>query len=284
MAERKKRHWNFYSMDQVRQMAAEATTESVWNGELETEQHGSSEILAGKKLRFEFENGKVMEYVFHDKRYLAWCADGGGWHQDVYSAVPGPDHDEIVFLHHYKAGFELPKCCNMVIDLENGLVTAVDATAGDPDRPREVYHDILFGQIAGFSVPADALRHTYTTELVGKAIYWGAPNAARPGIKYIFSSPHYCTYVMRFSNEDTYWMASLPAEQIKIKSGLYFMPVIEERQTGFQLNMLMNLDTLRDCQSGFGVGSSGPAERPDRIEMHLRTGRCGSYTTMDTVL
>ncbi len=284
MAERKKRYWNYITIEQVKEMAKEATTESVWNGELETEQLGSSEVLAGKKLRFEYMNGSMAEYEFYDKRYLAWTDGDGVWHKDAYSAVPGPDHDEIVFLHHYKAGFDLPRCCNMVIDLETGLVTAVEAVAGNIEIPREVSHDILFGQIAGFNVPANALRHTYTTELVGKAIHWGAPNATRPGIKYIFSSPHYCTYVMRFANEDTYWMATLPAEQIKIKSGLYFMPVVEARQTGFQLNMLMNLDTMRDCQSGFGVGASGPAEHPDRLEMHLHAGRCGSYTTMDTIL
>jgi hypothetical protein len=284
MPERKRRHWNYFTMDQVMEIASEATSESVWNGELETEQIGSSAILAGRILRLEFTNGKVMEYEFHDKRYLSWRVDDSGWHKDAYSAVLGPGHEEIVFLHHYKAGFDLPQCSNMVIDLETGLVTAIEATAGDPDSPREVCHDILFGHIAGFDVPASALRHAYTTELVGKAIYWKAQNTTRPGIKYIFSSPDYYTYAMRFANEDTYWMATHPADQIKIKNGLYLMSVVEARQTGFQLNMLMNLDTMRDCQSGFGVGASGPAEHPDRLEMHLHEGRYGSYTTMDTVL
>ncbi len=273
MLERKLRRWPYLTMDEVKAKNAASSSLLIWNDDLESEMLDSSDRLVGKTVSFTFEDGVKREYYFDDIRNLHW-SEGAEKIADVYNAAPVPGHDEMLYLHHYRSGNELPQCSDIVFDFETGYAVDVEAFVGNPENPREVMHSIRFGSLDGVIAPEGAFKPEYTSELVGKSVYWKHPGGEGKGIQYIFSSQKYYTYCMRFLNAGQVWMSTNPADYIKIKDGLYFMTVLEERQTGVQLCMLMNLDILSDVQTGFGIG--GPVETSNRLETWMRSKREGS--------
>lgn len=87
---------------------------------------------------------------------------------------------------------------------------------------------------------------------------------------------------MRFPATNECWMATNPCDNLKRKANLYLMPVIEARQAGFQLKMLMNLDCMLDVQTGFGIG--GTSDEPLRLEVWMRSNRAGTFVDPATDL
>lgn len=291
MLERKARRWDVMTLEEVRDFTKDATTLSVWNDDLQHEMLVRSDRLAGTQMRFVFEDGFEIFYDFSDDRHLRWTTPDGMSAEEIYNASPVPGHNEMMMLHHYRSGFDLPHCIDIVFDFDTGYATAIDAQLGQPASPREVIHSIRLGHIDGITVPTDAVKPHFTSELIGKAVYWrhpGGSSGSRPGrtpgrgIKYIFSSQKYYTYCMRFAATNECWMATNPCDYLKLKDNLYLMSVIEERQTGFQLNMLMNFDLMRDVQTGFGLG--GPDEQHKRLEVWMRSNREGTFAEAGTDL
>lgn len=281
MTVRRNRRWNYLSDEYVRNVAQTATTESAWNDDLTHPMLVSTDRMAGKNITITFDDGAVWKYEFIDERHLRWEYGDGMKGEDIYNAAPAPGFDDILFVHHYRAGQDLPRCTDMIVELDTGFVTAIDAKIGNPTAPREVVRNFRFGSIDGIEAPAGAVKPDYTKELIGKAVYWRHPDTnSRRGIKYIFSSNLYYTYVMHQNEAGTCWMATHPCDYIKIRDDLYLMSPIEERQTGMQLVMLMNLDIMRDIQTGFGMGFLN--DEIDRLESWMRSGRVGEWTVMET--
>jgi hypothetical protein len=170
---------------------------------------------------------------------------------------------------------------DLIMDLESGYAVLFDASLGHPAAPREVVRTIRFGVVDGISPGPEFEKPAYTNDLTGKAIRWASPGSGPKGrgIKYIFSSYCYLTYAMTFRNTDLCFMATNPCDQIKIRDDLYICSTIEERQTGVELVMLMNLSLMRDVQSVFGIG--GTVEDGERLETSMHSGREGRWTTMN---
>lgn len=276
------RRWKFFTLEQVKEMARNTTPESVWIDTPASPVYASSDILAGTKLRFEPYEGIAINYEFLDETQLEWNYDGEEKQKDLYRVTTLPGHEEIVFLHHFMAGFELPRSIDIIFDTTTGFATVVEAALGKPENPRDVMRSVFFGKIAGMNTPENAFHPCFTTELMGKAFFWSNPNSNVPIIKYIIGAPNYYTYAMQIGQEH-YWVATNPCEYVKIKEGVYLMSILESRQSGFLLNTLMNFDIMRDVQSGFGLGTDGPKEAPNIIETFLRRGRHGKFTTTDVL-
>lgn len=284
MLVRSQRRWTYLTMDEVRDYARKADPTALLNTDPLHSLTDSTDCLAGREFKVVFENGPVWTYSFVDASRLKWESSNGERGEDLYQAAFVPGREDVVFVHHYKSGFELPKCCDLFLDLEDGYAVGIDAFVGHPDNPREVVRDILFGEIAGMAHPTKSVLPHYTQELTGRALYWraaGIPKLGVPGhgIKYIFSSALFHTYVMY--RGDRCWMSTTPGDYIKVKDDLYILTVVEERQAGFQLVMLMDLKSLRDRQSGFGIG--GAVGEPMNLESWMHSSRQGEYTTMDTL-
>ena len=92
--------------------------------------------------------------------------------------------------------------------------------------------------------------HAYTSELVGKAIIWDY-GAGFTQVKHIYNSNLFYTYSM--DTADGPWMATNPADYIKVRDHFYIFSFVEERQPGLQMLLLINLDTLHDIGCVFGV-------------------------------
>ena len=272
------RRWNNVPLEKLLEDAKKIDSRTVWGGDPITyDTLVRTDALTGKSFRFVFED-RVMAYTFEDSENLTWSLDGGEVHSEYYLATPAPDHDEIIMVHHFMSGRELPASFDLIIDLESGYVVGEDSIVGHPAYPREVVRRLFIGCIDGFKAPANAFKPELTRDLVGKAMYWGNPKLTRPPIKYVFSAPEYCTYIMRWKEDNTYFMSSCPCECVKLKEGLYLCALIEQRQAGFHMFTVMNTKTMHDVQTGFGY-----ANDPDEYRMHMRCGRVGHWTTMDSI-
>ena len=280
MLKRKARRWNYLTLEQVKEFGRREDTESIWHGALEGPDLTTTDRLAGRSLRLRFEDGPVWEYEFLSERRLRWRASDGRGGEDVYNASPAPGYADILFLHHYCGG-EIPSCADVFLDLERGCAVLFDAALGLPANPREITRRILFGSIDGMPPCPEEDRPRFTDDLTGKVISWSRPGSARKGIKYIFSSCCYLTYVMRFA-DGTCWMATHPCDYIRLRGDLYVCSTIEERQAGVELVMLMNLTLLTDVQTEFGIGV--PREGEDRLETAMHSGRQGSWDNWETDL
>lgn len=280
MYARKERFWPDMTMEEVLATKNGLNSETVWREKLHDPMMVTSDKLAGKKLGFTFENGLNWQYEFLDKNHLRWKTTDGRGGEEYYNASPAPGYENFIFLHHY-CSTEIPSCADLLIDFDTGYAVLFDAAVGHPQCPRQIVRTIRFGTIDGMTPDPKAEKPAYTNDLTGKAIRWGRPGGSRGGIKYIFSSYNYLTYVMSF-RDGTCWMATHPCDQIKFRDDLYICSTIEERQTGCELIMLMNLTLMSDVQTSFGIG--GPTESTNRLETGMHSGRQGSWDTMETDL
>ena len=287
MLEPKFRRWNYFTQEEIRAMAETTTSESIWNGTIDSFQTVCSEKMAGKRVCFRLENGERLDYEFLDRRYLLWSVNGKEPVKSVYNASPAPGYEELQVIHHYREGLDVPAAITLYADMETGYVTSVRSEVGrNSNTPRDCSNEILFGEIEGIAHPEGSVKPHFTNDLTGKAVFWGHPETPeRPSIKYLFSSPFHYTYVMRFAGENTYWTGTNPTDYIWMRKGLYLAVYIEEHQAGFHIETLMNLEIMRDVQCGFGLGlgKGDPKDRPDCMEMTMRSGRHGRWATLDTI-
>ncbi len=202
--------------------------------------------LTGKKYSFVFENGTVFSYEFSGLHELVW-SDGKETHTDYAEVLPS--RDGVIFINHFVKGSNPPEAHMIVFDTGNGLVTACVAKICNPYNPREVVREFLFGLEEGYADPG--YRHDYTDEMVGNTICWTYDGEF--SIKHIYIHPAFYTYVMEPYPGGGSWVASNPANYIKIRDGLYIFTFVEERQTGTQGFFLMDLQELHDVGSFFGM-------------------------------
>lgn len=285
MLEPKFRRWNFFSTDQIHAFSKTTTTESIWNNTINSPLTVCSDRMAGKTLKLILDDGTRLDYRFLDERHLLWNEKDGAPTAEIYNASPAPGYDDFIVVHHYRSGLDVPAAATLYMDLETGYVTVVRSEIGrNPITPRDCSNEILLGVIDGIQAPAGSIKHHFTADLTGKAVFWSHPEMPKhPPIKYVFTSPYHYTYAMRYEGESTYWVGTNPTDYIRMRKGLYLAVYIEERQAGFHIETLMNFNTMTDLQCGFGLGLGGPAGSPDRMEMSMRSNRQAHFTTMDTI-
>ena len=161
-------------------------------------------------------------------------------------------NENIYFVQYHCKGSK-PPCAHMLFtDLDTGLLTLQVCTVGVPASAIEVTHEFLHGLLDGYT--DSGYRHGFTEDLVGRAIQWTYD--PKQTIRHIYSSPYYYTYEMR-TDDGKCWMASNPADFIKLSDHVYVVSFVEERQTGNQVCALINTDILHDVVSFFGVRHKG---------------------------
>ena len=220
-----------------------------------------------------------------------------------YRAIPAPGYPGILFVQHYHDGKVPAACTNLVLDLERGYVTRVQAVLGTGSNPREVQHEISFGRVtegpasevpgtgektappAFTGVPADSQGEApcFTTELVGKAILWHMPAYTnKPPIKHIYLSPEY--YGIRMTRDDECYMTADPADYVRIRDDLYLVSIVEKRRSGIQLTFLINTSLLQDVVGHFGISTGNePGQDKAEIICTVMTGRQGEWSTLQSL-
>jgi len=266
MRERMPRTWNYLSEETVKALVLTAKPEVFGTGGLANGPHmpAFSEDLTDKRFALQFENRSV-EYYFMEKHRVLWKWNDGIWYEGYCQYAKS--EDGIYFVQHTCFEEEFLGGMTLVLDFNNGRVTAIEASFGNYRAPREIERQFLFGRISG--VENELPLHDFTEDLVGKAILWSYHPHMDP-IKHVYTSPLYYTYVMR--SEHSEWIASNPADYVKISDNLYLVSFLEERQTGIQGSFLINTKTLTDVGSFFGINGS------DQFECYL-VGAKGEWVT-----
>lgn len=206
--------------------------------------------LNGKEITLEFENRR-WHYHFIESRKLRWNAEGEKETEAICNIHQAPDEPGMYFVQHYCPGSRPPTAHTLILDFNTGRATMVIAKIGIPECAMQVQREFLFGVIKGFNV--SGLPHCFTDDLVGTAIIWTYDEPG-PKVKHIYSSPYYYTYTGYFRG---IWMASNPADYVKINDHMYIFSMVEERQTGAQGLFLINMNTLHDVGSFFGCHATG---------------------------
>ena len=248
--ERMKRRWKRLTAEEVRIIAAARSAEEYSDGGLAKGPYVQpfAQALVGRTLTFELPSEESYTCTFETLHTLCrrQGEDGGTAYYQAHEAEPG------IFFIQYALRDRYPvECHTWVADTNTGLATLCRAKLGGGVEPREVVHDFKFGMISGYeNYPAE--KHRYTSDLVGKAVSWTYLPEMEP-IKHIYASEYYYTYVMQGGGQC--WMATNPADFVKITDHLYIFSFVEERQAGVQGFFLINTETLTDVGSFFGINS-----------------------------
>lgn len=213
-----------------------------------------SERLADKEITILLDDGERYFYRFDGKNELSWSGQDGVMHEEYYEALEAPGEEEILMVQHYCRASAPPRAHTLVLDLKTGLVTMCIATVGVPQSAREVGRVFRFGIMDGVEDCGE--RHGFTNELVGKAVLWTYHEKEQVKVKHIYTAPLYYTYIMTGEN-DSNWVASNPADYVKINDHMYIFSFVEERQVGTQGFFLINMELLHDVGSFFGVQAHG---------------------------
>ena len=157
---------------------------------------------------------------------------------------------EVYFLNFLVPGYATSRQLTVIPDMVSGCVTVVDAHIGTPNSNIDVDRDFYFGRLEGDF--AGGPLHGFTTELLGKSIIWNyGPKIIK--VKHIYNCDVYYSY--ENVSPMGIWMATNPADYVKIRDGVYLFSFVEERQVGLQAIFLIDMARMHDIGSFYGAGS-----------------------------
>jgi hypothetical protein len=217
-----------------------------------------SDFLIGKSFTLNTDDGFNVEYRVKSINELEWRYQGEKkWHEESYRAFECGE--ELIFFGHVLEGSEFGQCILAAVDFMNGLATVIHSRQGNGHAWREVGYKVHFGvlEIAGGAVPPSYMRHTFTTDLVGKAFTWnyaGGPEGITS--MHVYSSPWGYSWTIFLPNQEGGMLWSSPCSYIKLREEAYIMSWVEETSAGGQGTVLMNLNNMHD--GGFMFGAHGP--------------------------
>ena len=213
-----------------------------------------SHYLIGKEIVLRMDNGPAWEYRFTGLSTLRWREVGSRkWHDETYKSFE-PDEDLIMFAH-VQTGSAYGQGITAAVDFRNGLATVFHSKIGNGYANREVGYDLYFGVLEAEGVtPPERLRHTRTTDLVGRAFTWNY-SGGEHGLTsiHVYTSPWAYSWTIYLGDQNGGMVWSSPCEYIKLRSDCYIMSWVEETSAGGQGTVLMNLRTMHDCGIFYGL-------------------------------
>jgi hypothetical protein len=237
-----------------------------------------STFLKGKELTLRYDNGQAYNYRFDDVQKLRWRPDGAGdtaWKEERYESwesAPG-----VIMFGHLLTGAKDHDAFSIVMDVDNALVTCLHGTMGTPYIGNEAAVKTQFGviEMAGLT-PPKYRRHTFTDELVGRAMTWNyspgttsANGTFSPGLTsmHLYSTPHSLSWIIFLNNGAGGMEWSGPASYVKIRDEIYLAYWLEEACNGTLGTILVNMRTMRNCGVDYSAGPKG-----------LRLGAVGAHS------
>ena len=249
---RAQRRWSHFTQDDIGRMARATPPERYRHGEWGEGPYMPSRSLdlVGRRFEMTFTDGLKAVYEFPGAEEVRWNF-GSGTHTDecdVHTITP-----DLYFVNHLVVGSDPPEAHQLVLDLSNGLVTLNVAALNHPIEPRDVKRTFRFGFITNCGYEDPGFRHDFTTDMVGRAIYW-TYKEGMPKIKHIYLTPYFYTVT---SMRDPDWAATNPADYVKIRDGVYIFSFLEWRQSGAQGFFLMDFYRMHDVGCFFGMEPEG---------------------------
>ncbi len=158
--------------------------------------------------------------------------------------------NEIFFVNFLVPGYATSRQITLIADTKTGCGTVVDAHVGTEYTNIDVGRDFFFGRFDGEFEGGEL--HGYTTEMVGTAIEWSYGPDAITVQRHIYNSNLYYTYGN--VTKSGAWMATNPADYVKIRDNIYLFSFVEERQGGVQATFLMDLNQMHDVGCFYSAG------------------------------
>ena len=269
-ATRMVRHWNKLTKEEIQKIVDETSVEQYSMSNMQKGEYmlPFSDKLVGRAFTISFSEELFIKYSFSSQHNLSWSENNSTEAVEYYQALEL--RENVFLIHHLRKGTKPQQCVTLIINLNDSLVTAVMAQIGNYQSNREVQHQFLFGELAGEKITAPSLRNCFTDELIGKIIDWTYIEGVFSA-RHIYISEDFYTYM--FLNYNNSWAASNPADYIKISDNLYLFTWLEERQAGIQGLCLMDLNTMHDVGSFFGINSE------DKFECYT-FGAKGTYGSL----
>ena len=205
-----------------------------------------SDALAGRTLEFSGED-RDLKWQILEKNLLRFTEDGRSY-EPVFCQVL-TNNGTTFLVHHLIPEADPLRAVDLVLDMATGNATVILARLGTRHSARDVGRDFLFGRIKG-EFPEEGPLHCFTSDLVGRAIVWTYHDGEYE-VRHIYTTNYFYTYTMQ--TPDGCWVASNPADYIKINDHTYIFSFVEERQPGVQDLFLMDLDKMHDVGSSFGI-------------------------------
>jgi len=248
-AKRLYRSWDLLtSRETVEAVVAKSTPEvysvSTLTGPYTPE---DSADLNGKTLTFRSED-RFMTFEVVSTNALRF-SENGGESKDCFCNIKTLDH-EIYMLNQLIPGYAMSRQVTLVADLKTGCATVVDAHLGTAHSNIDVSREFYFGRLDG-DFEGGELHH-FTCDLVGKAIEWDYGNNV-VHVKHMYTSNLFYTYSVPGASGA--WMASNPADYVKLRDNVYIFSFIEERQIGTQGLFVIDLEHLHDMGCFYGYGA-----------------------------
>ena len=257
--ERMERRWSEFTREDIQKIADTTLPEKYSDNWLAKGEYTPPLAnLGGKEIKIYLEKDQCIIYKFAGIDQLSWTEcnieeSDVTFSKEYYEARQVPDSGEIYMIQYYCHGSVPPTAYTVVVDFQTGLVTVCKAQFCLGYNPREVTRTFRFGILDGYEDTGK--RHEFTTDLVGKSILWTYHEKENVRIRHIYTAPLYYTYIMKQGEKR--WVASNPADYIKINDHMYIFTFVEERQAGTQGFFLINTETLHDVGSFFGVQATG---------------------------
>ncbi len=213
-----------------------------------------SDDLNGKTLTFRA-GERTMVFEVLSTNALRF-SENGGEAKDCYCKVKTLNH-EIYLLNQLIPGYPCTRQVTLIADMKNGCATVCDAHIGTEHSNIDVGRTFLFGTLEGLY--SGAPLHHFTDELVGKAIEWDYGSGI-VHVKHMYTSNLFYSYTVASANGA--WMASNPADYVKLRDNVYIFSFVEERQIGTQGLFVIDLDHhytdgehLHDMGCFYGYGT-----------------------------
>jgi phenolic acid decarboxylase len=222
----------------------------------------ASDYIIGKQFTLRYDDGSTWEYEVTDLTYLKWRTKGESiWHTEKYRAFEIAK--DLIFFSHICTGSDPLRCLAHAVDFSSALTTCVDAQLGNGRKPWEVGHRAIFGvlEMAGGPTPPAVKRHSFTTELVGKAFAWSY--GERMQSIHVYSTPESYSWTIIMPRNAGGWMWSSPCLYVKLREDAYLMSWTEDACNGNQGTFVLNPRIMHDAGFFFGVGDQNPDGKPD---------------------
>jgi hypothetical protein len=214
--------------------------------------------LAGQSFHLIMDHGEDLVLQFLSGNVLAWSEWGKALKWEKYDCLKA---DDETYLVNFEVSEASPRTgMTLVLDLEQRLVTIVKAQQGTSRKyPNLVTNDIDFGAIdvAGMELPKK--RHGYTSDLLGKRIFW---DYGIFGLTHVYFDSNYIR--VGDINGSPFPYDEL-CHYIKIKENIYLISFLEDNltfagKTGNNMLILANTARVHDVGRSFGLGLTGLPE------------------------
>ena len=241
---------------------------------------GTSNVLAGKRLKIVTTDGPTLEYNFHSASELELVEAGAKAVKGRYGAL---ESGNLLLVSHMIPGTQ--RGFGLVIDQRTRAATLFEvsfsgyaaqetaaAAAATPKRQpqfknghrnREAQRKVWFGYVAD-GAAAPTAKHTYTNRLEGKGIYWKQDNDVE--ILEFYVTILYSNFIelTRFGGEMT---VCAPADYIMVNDHQFIYSRIECEFSGTFTLQIINLFDM--TQKGVRLGLN----EKDELEYYLYGGK-----------